>query len=89
MDSGQAPPLDPALLDALTAAIADGRKIEAIKLYREATGSSLVEAKGAVEALEAAAPPGGAASASQATPRSSMLSDAQRNAVMGALGQGR
>jgi ribosomal protein L7/L12 len=89
MDPGQPPPLDPAALDALTAAIAGGRKIEAIKLYREATGASLVEAKGAVEALEAAVPAAGAASVSQATPRSSTLSDAQRNAVMGALAQGR
>ncbi len=33
-------------------AIFAGRKIEAIKLYREQTNSSLVEAKAAVERLE-------------------------------------
>lgn len=32
--------------------LAAGKKIEAIKRYREATGSSLVDAKTAVEALE-------------------------------------
>ena len=34
-------------------ALFQGRKLEAIKLYREFTGSSLVEAKTAVEELEA------------------------------------
>ena len=34
-------------------ALFSGRKIEAIKLYREATGQGLVEAKAAVEKLEA------------------------------------
>ncbi len=33
-------------------ALADGRKIEAIKIYREATGVGLAEAKHAVEAIE-------------------------------------
>ena len=37
-----------------------GKKIEAIKVYREATGLGLKEAKDAVEALEARAAPGGA-----------------------------
>jgi len=32
--------------------LADGRKIEAVKLYREQTGAGLAEAKEAVEALE-------------------------------------
>ena len=38
---------------AIEAAIFAGRKIEAIKLHREATGSGLAEAKQAVEELEA------------------------------------
>lgn len=37
---------------AINAAILDARKIEAIKLYREATGSQLVDAKKAVEDME-------------------------------------
>jgi ribosomal protein L7/L12 len=88
MDPGQPSPIDPAALAALTAAIADGRKIEAIKLYREATGASLVDAKHAVESLEAAVPATGGVSAPTAGPRSSVLSDDQRDAVMAALAQG-
>jgi len=38
--------------ETLTALIRKGQKIEAIKLYRERTGSGLKEAKDAVEALE-------------------------------------
>lgn len=38
-------------LDAVTDALKQGRKIEAIKLVREATGLGLKEAKDAVEAL--------------------------------------
>lgn len=34
-------------------ALFDGRKIEAIKLHREATGSDLFDAKTAIESLEA------------------------------------
>jgi ribosomal protein L7/L12 len=37
---------------AINAEIFGGRKIEAIKLYREATGSQLVEAKQVVEQIE-------------------------------------
>ncbi len=37
----------------LTEALFAGRKIEAIKIYRERTGCGLKEAKGEVEALEA------------------------------------
>jgi ribosomal protein L7/L12 len=37
--------------------IAAGRKIEAIKLYRDATGAGLAEAKEAVELIEAGKPP--------------------------------
>ncbi|MBI5686558.1 MAG: ribosomal protein L7/L12 [Verrucomicrobia bacterium] len=40
-------------ITAVTNAIFTGRKIEAIKLYREATNTSLVEAKEFVETLEA------------------------------------
>lgn len=35
--------------DAIRDAIAEGRKIEAIKLYREASGVGLAEAKDAIE----------------------------------------
>jgi hypothetical protein len=38
---------------AIEAAIFAGKKIEAIKLYREASGAGLAEAKQAVEAMEA------------------------------------
>lgn len=40
-------------LDAIQAAIFQGSKIEAIKLYRKATGLGLKEAKDAVEEMEA------------------------------------
>ncbi len=40
------------LADTLTTLIQSGQKIEAIKQYRERTGSGLKEAKDAVEALE-------------------------------------
>ena len=40
------------------AALADGLKIEAIKLYREASGAGLAEAKKFVEDLEAGRTPG-------------------------------
>ncbi len=40
-------------LTAIKEALYSGHKIEAIKLYREATGSQLVDAKNAVEKLEA------------------------------------
>jgi large subunit ribosomal protein L7/L12 len=41
------------LEERLRSLLAEGRKIEAIKVYREATGAGLAEAKDAVEALEA------------------------------------
>ncbi|MER6128768.1 ribosomal protein L7/L12 [Streptomyces sp. NPDC001795] len=41
---------DPAL-DQVTALVRDGKKIQAIKVYREITGADLVEAKEAVERL--------------------------------------
>lgn len=48
-------------LDRIRAELAAGRKIEAIKLYRQATDTGLAEAKQAVEALEAGRPIGGPA----------------------------
>lgn len=58
------------LLSALTALIAAGQRIEAIKRYRLATGADLVTAKGVVDALAAGRPrQGGGADASDgATP---------------------
>jgi ribosomal protein L7/L12 len=45
------------LLDDIKAEIAAGHKIAAIKLYRDATGAGLAEAKEAVELIEAGKPP--------------------------------
>lgn len=45
------------LLDDIKAQIAAGRMIEAIKLYRDATGAGLAEAKEAVELIAAGKPP--------------------------------
>jgi ribosomal protein L7/L12 len=45
--------IDPADLEQLHSLLAEGKKIEAIKVYRERTGAGLAEAKDAVEALEA------------------------------------
>ena len=45
------------LLDDIKAEIAAGNKIAAIKLYRDATGAGLAEAKEAVELIEAGKPP--------------------------------
>jgi ribosomal protein L7/L12 len=45
------------LLDDIKAEIAAGNKITAIKLYREATGAGLAEAKNAVELIAAGKPP--------------------------------
>ena len=45
------------LLDDIKAEIAAGNKITAIKLYREATGAGLAEAKDAVELIAAGKPP--------------------------------
>jgi ribosomal protein L7/L12 len=38
-------------IDAITSALASGRKIEAIKIYREATGKDLKSAKEFIDAL--------------------------------------
>lgn len=45
------------LLDDIKAEIAAGNKITAIKLYRDATGAGLAEAKQAVELIAAGKPP--------------------------------
>ena len=46
-------PIPPQKVAAFEAAIYNGRKIEAIKIYRETTGAGLAEAKSAVERIEA------------------------------------
>lgn len=45
-------PLSDSQINAISAALRGGNKIEAIKLYRETTGLGLKESKDAVEALE-------------------------------------
>ncbi|MBM4784177.1 MAG: hypothetical protein GQE15_41435 [Archangiaceae bacterium] len=64
MERGEAAPVvptAPAPASSVQALLREGRKIEAIKLYREQTGLGLKEAKDAVEAMEqgaqALAPP--------------------------------
>ena len=44
--------MTPEMRNAIVSAISSGQKIEAIKLYREATGLGLAESKDAVEAME-------------------------------------
>jgi ribosomal protein L7/L12 len=46
------------VIDPISEALRRGKKIEAIKLYRAATGAGLAEAKRFVEALEQGRPPG-------------------------------
>jgi hypothetical protein len=46
-------PIPPEKVAAFEAAVHNGRKIEAIKIYRETTGAGLAEAKSAVEKIEA------------------------------------
>src|SRR5215510_16590745 len=59
------------LLDDIRAEIAAGNKIQAIKLYREATGAGLAEAKEAIELIAAGKPPreGAPAPDGEALPR--------------------
>jgi ribosomal protein L7/L12 len=59
------------LLDDIKAEIASGNKIQAIKLYRDATGAGLAEAKEAVELIAAGKPPrdGAPAADGEALPR--------------------
>ncbi len=69
--SGEPEPygLTPQKKAAVMAAIQRKQKIEAIKLYREATGLGLAESKEAVEAMESGnAVPGGGSSFPQRTP---------------------
>jgi len=47
------PPADDVLLNQVAGLLAEGRKIEAIRVYREARGVGLAEAKTAVELVEA------------------------------------
>jgi ribosomal protein L7/L12 len=47
------PPAEDELLNRIAALLADGRKIEAVRVYREARGVGLAEAKTAVELVEA------------------------------------
>lgn len=46
------PPPDPAWLVEVRSLLLRGKKIQAIKVYREGTGAGLKEAKDAVEAME-------------------------------------
>lgn len=55
------------LLDDIKAEIAAGNKITAIKLYREATGAGLAEAKEAVELIAAGKPPPSSAASTPST----------------------
>ena len=55
------------LLDDIKAAIAAGNKIGAIKLYRDATGAGLAEAKEAIELIAAGKPPPSGAAATPPT----------------------
>ncbi len=54
VDVGRTVELQPADRQRVLAALRAGRKIEAIQIYREATGLGLKEAKDAVEAMPAA-----------------------------------
>ena len=51
------PNLSPEVEEEVRAALASRRKIEAIKIYREATGLGLKESKEAVEAMQRGAAP--------------------------------
>ena len=44
-------PLDPKIVEAVTEALANGEKIMAIKIYRDATGKGLRDAKEFIEQL--------------------------------------
>ena len=49
---GPATGLEPALYDRVKDFLRQGKRIEAVKLYRETTGASLREAKDAVDGIE-------------------------------------
>lgn len=65
---GQADPFATGGLDEVKRLAGRGRKIEAIKRYRELTGKGLAEAKESVEALTADADPGAPAAKAASSP---------------------
>lgn len=56
VNSATLPPLPADVIDQLKTQLAAGQKIEAIKIYRQATGAPLAEAKAAVEAIASGRP---------------------------------
>lgn len=62
------PNLSPEAEEEVRAALASRRKIEAIKIYREATGLGLKESKEAVEAMQRGAAPNDSGSPSTSRP---------------------
>lgn len=60
--------MTPERMNAIVSAISRGNKIEAIKLYREATGLGLAESKDAVEAMERQPPDSGPVASGQLVP---------------------
>src|SRR5262245_5759425 len=60
--AGPTPPA-PDIAEQIRTLLQQGRKIEAIKVYRQATGAGLAEAKSAVEGQERNVPPPAAAPA--------------------------
>jgi ribosomal protein L7/L12 len=84
-------PLNPAQLTQIQSHLAAGRKIEAIKLYRELTNVGLAEATEMVEQIEAQGPPAPAAfgSSNPQPPHPAELSAEARQSVIEALRAGR
>ncbi len=62
--------IDPGFREELQALTAQGRKVEAVKLYRERTGAGLKEAKDAVDALDSGQSAGPAAGVTDAPMKS-------------------
>lgn len=90
IDSGSEPDTSspPATREDMFSLLQEGRKIEAIRLYREQTGAGLAEAKAAVEALERGVSPpalGGSSSPSSSGNKSPAGPDADLNAGVIAL----
>lgn len=82
---------DAALRERIAPLVKSGRKIEAIKLYREATGVGLAEAKNAVEAFDATGSfshvsPGGGIDLGRAAPP---VPDLHVEAVLNLIGAGK
>jgi len=90
MQPGNGRQLDQGQVDALAAALVRGRKIEAIKIYRAATGVGLKEAKAAVDSLEAGLPPSTGVAAGESIGRNSArpLEPAALVAVQAELARG-